>query len=64
MFLFCSESVTYILNNTFSAAHKRLAESFTEEKFTGDLRILEAHWFRKVGRLHSQNLNGIPSTST
>ncbi|GAB0194942.1 testis-expressed protein 11 [Grus japonensis] len=29
-------------------AHKRLAESFTEEKFTGDMRILEAHWFRKV----------------
>ncbi|XP_023782688.1 testis-expressed protein 11 isoform X3 [Cyanistes caeruleus] len=30
-------------------AHKKLAESFTEEKFTGDMRILEAHWFRKVG---------------
>ncbi|NWI94133.1 TEX11 protein, partial [Pitta sordida] len=29
-------------------AHKRLADSFTEEKFTGDMRILEAHWFRKV----------------
>ncbi|KFO89075.1 Testis-expressed sequence 11 protein, partial [Buceros rhinoceros silvestris] len=29
-------------------AHKRLAEPFTEEKFTGDMRILEAHWFRKV----------------
>ncbi|KAM6300229.1 testis-expressed protein 11 [Aegotheles albertisi] len=29
-------------------AHKKLAESFTEEKFTGDMRILEAHWFRKV----------------
>ncbi|XP_049683332.1 testis-expressed protein 11 isoform X2 [Accipiter gentilis] len=29
-------------------AHKRLAESFTEEKYTGDMRILEAHWFRKV----------------
>ncbi|NXU86070.1 TEX11 protein, partial [Xiphorhynchus elegans] len=37
-----------ILNDTFSAAHKRLAESFTEDKFTGDMRILEAHWFRKV----------------
>ncbi|XP_030128872.2 testis-expressed protein 11 isoform X5 [Taeniopygia guttata] len=30
-------------------AHKKLAESFTEEKFTGDMRTLEAHWFRKVG---------------
>ncbi|XP_027519037.1 testis-expressed protein 11 isoform X1 [Corapipo altera] len=29
-------------------ARKRLAESFTEEKFAGDMRILEAHWFRKV----------------
>ncbi|KFP33581.1 Testis-expressed sequence 11 protein, partial [Colius striatus] len=29
-------------------AHKRLAESFTEEKFTGEMRTLEAHWFRKV----------------
>ncbi|NWU38655.1 TEX11 protein, partial [Hylia prasina] len=29
-------------------AHKKLGESFTEEKFTGDMRILEAHWFRKV----------------
>ncbi|KAM4886402.1 testis-expressed protein 11 [Sylvia borin] len=29
-------------------AHKKLAESFTEEQFTGDMRILEAHWFRKV----------------
>ncbi|KFP70335.1 Testis-expressed sequence 11 protein, partial [Acanthisitta chloris] len=29
-------------------AHKTLAESFTEETFTGDMRILEAHWFRKV----------------
>lgn len=39
----------------FSAAHKKLAESFTEEKFTGDMRILEAHWFRKVGRLLSES---------
>ncbi|NXL45666.1 TEX11 protein, partial [Podilymbus podiceps] len=46
--LFCSESIIYVLNNTFSAAQKRLAESFTEEKFTGDMKILEAHWFRKV----------------
>ncbi|NWR53151.1 TEX11 protein, partial [Regulus satrapa] len=29
-------------------SHKKLAESFTEEKLTGDMRILEAHWFRKV----------------
>ncbi|XP_014818549.1 PREDICTED: testis-expressed sequence 11 protein [Calidris pugnax] len=29
-------------------AHKKLAASFTEEKFTGDMRILDAHWFRKV----------------
>lgn len=57
MFLFCSESGTFVLNYIFSTAHKKLAESFTEEQFTGDMRILEAHWFRKVGRLHSQNLN-------
>ncbi|NWH61372.1 TEX11 protein, partial [Geococcyx californianus] len=42
------KNIISVLNNTFSAAHKRLAESFTEEKFTGDMRILEAHWFRKV----------------
>ncbi|XP_031979381.1 testis-expressed protein 11 isoform X3 [Corvus moneduloides] len=35
--------VTYL-----NLAHKKLAESFTEEEFTGDMRILEAHWFRKV----------------
>ncbi|XP_074003820.1 testis-expressed protein 11 [Numenius arquata] len=29
-------------------AHKKLAASFTEEKFTGDMRIVDAHWFRKV----------------
>ncbi|KAF4794399.1 Testis-expressed sequence 11 protein [Turdus rufiventris] len=29
-------------------AHKKLAESFTEDRFTGEMRILEAHWFRKV----------------
>ncbi|XP_062440910.1 testis-expressed protein 11 isoform X2 [Rhea pennata] len=29
-------------------AHKRLAEPFPEESLTGDRRILEAHWFRKV----------------
>nr|XP_013802121.1 PREDICTED: testis-expressed sequence 11 protein [Apteryx mantelli mantelli] len=29
-------------------AHKRLAEPFTEENLSGDRRILEAHWFRKV----------------
>ncbi|NWS76825.1 TEX11 protein, partial [Crotophaga sulcirostris] len=42
------KNIIPVLNNTFSAAHKRLAASFTEEKFTGDMRILEAHWFRKV----------------
>ncbi|XP_017593053.1 PREDICTED: testis-expressed sequence 11 protein isoform X2 [Corvus brachyrhynchos] len=35
--------VTYL-----NLAHKKLAEFFTEEEFTGDMRILEAHWFRKV----------------
>ncbi|NXA36910.1 TEX11 protein, partial [Eudromia elegans] len=29
-------------------AHRRLAEPFTEDNLTGDRRILEAHWFRKV----------------
>ncbi|NXU47153.1 TEX11 protein, partial [Turnix velox] len=29
-------------------AHKKLAGAFTEEKSTGDTRILDAHWFRKV----------------
>ncbi|XP_068019709.1 testis-expressed protein 11 isoform X3 [Melanerpes formicivorus] len=38
-----SSMLTYL-----TLAHKRLAASFTEEKFTGDMRILEAHWFRKV----------------
>ncbi|NWR80701.1 TEX11 protein, partial [Centropus unirufus] len=42
------KSVIYVLNNLFSAAHKRLAESFTEVTFTGDMRTLEAQWFRKV----------------
>lgn len=50
MFFFCSEGATDLLN-AFFAAHKRLAESFTDEKFTGDMKVLEAHWFRKVGRL-------------
>uniref|UniRef100_A0A8C6JNZ4 Protein ZIP4 homolog n=1 Tax=Melopsittacus undulatus TaxID=13146 RepID=A0A8C6JNZ4_MELUD len=50
MFFFCSEGVTDLLN-TFFAAHKRLAEPFTDEKFTGDMKVLEAHWFRKIGRL-------------
>lgn len=57
MFLFCSKSGTFVLNYMFSAAHKKLAESFTEDRFTGETRILEAHWFRKVGKLLSQNLN-------
>ncbi|NWV00386.1 TEX11 protein, partial [Upupa epops] len=29
-------------------AHKKLAESFTEEEFARDMGILEAHWFRKM----------------
>ncbi|NXP50213.1 TEX11 protein, partial [Heliornis fulica] len=41
------ENINSILSY-LTLAHKRLAESFTEEKFTGDMRILEAHWFRKV----------------
>ncbi|NXG47715.1 TEX11 protein, partial [Psilopogon haemacephalus] len=46
---FCSaQELLFGLNSAFSAAHKRLAASFTEEKFTGEMRILEAHWFRKV----------------
>ncbi|NXY47134.1 TEX11 protein, partial [Ceuthmochares aereus] len=38
----------HLQNHFLVLAQKRLAESFTEEKFTGDMRILEAHWFRKV----------------
>lgn len=64
MFVFCLENVTYLLNNTFSAAHQRLAEPFTEENLTRDIRTSEAHWFRKVGKLHSYDLNWITSTST
>ncbi|NXJ93511.1 TEX11 protein, partial [Corythaixoides concolor] len=60
VFIFCSEIVTYVLNNTFSAAHKRLAESFTEEKFTGDMRILEAHWFRKIAWNLAVQFRGCP----
>ncbi|KAM6253837.1 testis-expressed protein 11 isoform 4-T4 [Porphyrio hochstetteri] len=41
------EDINSILSY-LTLAHRRLAESFTEEKFTGDMRILEAHWFRKV----------------
>ncbi|XP_052670100.1 testis-expressed protein 11 isoform X5 [Harpia harpyja] len=41
-------------------AHKRLAESFTEEKFTGDMRILEAHWFRKVAWNLAVQFRGYP----
>lgn len=47
----------HILNNTFSAAHRKLAEPFTEENLTRDIRTFEAHWFRKVGRLYSSDLN-------
>ncbi|XP_074962975.1 testis-expressed protein 11 isoform X2 [Phalacrocorax aristotelis] len=41
-------------------AHKRLAESFTDEKFTGDVRILEAHWFRKVAWNLAVQFRGCP----
>ncbi|XP_009708642.1 PREDICTED: testis-expressed sequence 11 protein, partial [Cariama cristata] len=41
-------------------AHKRLAESFTEEKFTGEMRILEAHWFRKVAWNLAVQFKGCP----
>ncbi|XP_069667438.1 testis-expressed protein 11 isoform X3 [Haliaeetus albicilla] len=41
-------------------ARKRLAESFTEEKFTGDMRILEAHWFRKVAWNLAVQFRGCP----
>ncbi|NXT47086.1 TEX11 protein, partial [Pluvianellus socialis] len=54
------KSVTCVLNNPFSAAHKRLAESFTEEKFTGDMRILDAHWFRKVAWNLAVQFRGYP----
>ncbi|NXL57953.1 TEX11 protein, partial [Chordeiles acutipennis] len=48
------------LNNAFSAAHKGLAGSFTEEKFTADMRILEAHWFRKVAWNLAVQFKGCP----
>ncbi|NXR48702.1 TEX11 protein, partial [Hippolais icterina] len=41
------EDINSILSY-LNLAHKKLGESFIEEKFTGDMRILEAHWFRKV----------------
>ncbi|NXJ79280.1 TEX11 protein, partial [Trogon melanurus] len=54
------KSLSYILNNAFSAAYKRLAETSTEEKFTGDMRILEAHWFRKVAWNLAVQFRGCP----
>uniref|UniRef100_A0A8C9F0C3 Protein ZIP4 homolog n=1 Tax=Pavo cristatus TaxID=9049 RepID=A0A8C9F0C3_PAVCR len=48
VFVFSLENVTCLLNNTFSAAHQRLAEPSTEESLTRDVRTSEAHWFRKV----------------
>ncbi|NWX44762.1 TEX11 protein, partial [Steatornis caripensis] len=54
------KSVAYVLNNTFFAAHKRLAESSTDEKFTGDMKILEAHWFRKVAWNLAVQFRGCP----
>ncbi|XP_061209248.1 testis-expressed protein 11 isoform X9 [Neopsephotus bourkii] len=41
-------------------AHKRLAESFTDEKLTGDMKVLEAHWFRKVAWNLAVQLKGCP----
>ncbi|NXS55719.1 TEX11 protein, partial [Brachypteracias leptosomus] len=41
-------------------ARKRIAESLTEEKFTGDMRILEAHWFRKVAWNLAVQFRGCP----
>ncbi|NXI38192.1 TEX11 protein, partial [Galbula dea] len=41
-------------------AHKRLAGSFTEEDFTGDMRVLEAHWFRKVAWNLAVQFRGCP----
>ncbi|NXD86043.1 TEX11 protein, partial [Halcyon senegalensis] len=50
----------YVSNNTFSAAHKRIAETSTVEKVTGDMRILEAHWFRKVAWNLAVQFRGSP----
>ncbi|KAM9373742.1 testis-expressed protein 11 [Phaethornis superciliosus] len=44
----------------FTLAHKRLAASFTEEKFTEDMRILEAQWFRKVAWNLAVQFKGYP----
>ncbi|XP_030904056.2 testis-expressed protein 11 [Melopsittacus undulatus] len=41
-------------------AHKRLAEPFTDEKFTGDMKVLEAHWFRKIAWNLAVQLKGCP----
>ncbi|NWW73244.1 TEX11 protein, partial [Climacteris rufus] len=38
----------FLMVDMFKLSHKKLGETFTEDKFTGDMRILEAHWFRKV----------------
>ncbi|NXU81580.1 TEX11 protein, partial [Oreotrochilus melanogaster] len=44
----------------FTLAHKRLAASLTEEKFTEDMRILEAQWFRKVAWNLAVQFKGYP----
>ncbi|NWY48802.1 TEX11 protein, partial [Sylvia atricapilla] len=44
----CLKNSFLMVDMLFKLSHKKLAESFTEETFTGDMRILEAHWFRKV----------------
>ncbi|KFQ29962.1 Testis-expressed sequence 11 protein, partial [Merops nubicus] len=41
-------------------AHKRIAESFTEEKFTEDMKTLEAHWFRKIAWNLAVQFRGCP----
>ncbi|NXT74908.1 TEX11 protein, partial [Zapornia atra] len=53
------EDINSILSY-LTLAHKRLAESFTEENFTGDMRILEAHWFRKVAWNLAVQFRGSP----
>ncbi|NXV09733.1 TEX11 protein, partial [Cettia cetti] len=44
----CLKNHFLLVDMLLKLSHKKLGEAFTEEKFTGDMRILEAHWFRKV----------------
>ncbi|NXI54958.1 TEX11 protein, partial [Chloroceryle aenea] len=46
--------------NYLTLAHKRIAETFTEEKDTEDMRVLEAHWFRKVAWNLAVQFKGCP----